>query len=237
MSKFRELFLEALQESNFSLLNEVASAFKSSSNIGEVANSVVEKINSEKFKKYLQEIKPGMTAECMGKSSGRDPYNPEKRISYYISTIGTYQQKIREDYPAANIEITVEARISDHDKDKKDPKIDVYIPPLGTEKTINPEKGNKIKYDFSNEKTRDLWIRQGCTDIFNALKEKVKQMNKDLDMLKDPTIFNLALNNTTKFLMEYDFPHRIWKSDWFINWINQCRQARNNQINLNSVSR
>lgn len=237
MSKFKELFLEALQEVNSDVLNEVASVFKSASNIGEVANTIAEKVNSERFKEYLQGIKPKMSVKCSGKSSGRDPYNHEQRISFYLTTASTYPQRIKEGYPTANVEITVEARVSDHDKFKKDPKIDVYIPQFGTEKTTYSRNYNIEKYDFSDEKTRDLWIRQGCTDIFKALGEKVKQMDKDLSILRDPQIFNLVLNNTTKFLMEYDFPSKIWNSEWFINWINQCKQIRNNQINLNIVSR
>jgi len=236
MSKFKDLFLEALQEANFSLLDEAE--WKSKSNIADVANTVVEKVSGEKFKGFAQErIKPGIVIKCTGKSSGRDPYNPEQKISYYITTTGTYPQKIKEGYPVANVEVTVEARVSDHDKAKKDPKIDVYIPRFGTEKTVDIEKYNVKKYDFKQGELKLQWIQLGYNDIFDALKEKTRQMDKDLDILKDPKVFNLLLNNSTKFLMEYDFPHRIWTSDWFINWVNQCRQIRNNQINLYNFSR
>ena len=227
MSKFRELFEAVLQEFNFSLLNEAE--WKSTSNIAEVANTVVEKVNGEKFKGFAQElIKPGITVKCVGKSSGRNPYNPEQRISYYLTTTGTYPQKIKEGYPVANVEVTVEARVSDHDKAKRDPKIDVCIPQFGTEKTVDIEKYNIKKYDFKQGELKLQWIQLGYNDIFNALKEKTRQMDKDLDILKDPKVFNLLLNNSTKFLMEYDFPHRIWTSDWFINWVNQCRNVRTN---------
>lgn len=244
MSKFRELFLESLIESNIaSLFLEDTSAFKSTTNIADVANKLVKILNGENFSNALKNnIKPTMETVSTAKedSNGGHAFgNAQLLVSYYITTKTSYLKPIREGYPSIKVSMETISRVSDHDKKQYDASVDVYIPNHKLfDKTVNREKDNIKKYAFDQATLKIEYVKAGYKDIISHIKKQTEFMDNNLDILKDPKVFNVLLNNPSKFLTEYDFPNTIWKSDWFLSWIEQCRKVRNSPINAyNTISR
>jgi len=224
MSKFRELFEAALQESNLSLLLE---DFKTGTDITKAANKLWNILNTGGFKnlvnaemaKHNLGVVTNIKTEHV--SGGNDPVQGVSLVSLYLLTTVTYPCVPVKGYPKVNAKITVKTRVSDHYKKSED--IQVYVPdPV---KWPNPTlviQGYK-KYDFSDEDTTINYIKRGYHQVATSILQQCHKIKKLLESLKDPEIFKIALRNKSK-LSDIDAGFKdIDYTDWFTSWIRDCQ--------------
>ena len=239
MSKFRELFEAALQESNFKLLDEGllasnAPAAKLVNRLDYILKKRVEKVNEN----LPNDAKINVNVIVLP-GRGHDFTNENLVVSYYLNVIQTRPIEVFAGYPIAKVPVSVKVRCSTHDKPEPANDIEVYIPSaeeFADKKTI--QRNDLDNYDLSDREL-DEYIAVGIQDMNKVWNNKISKIYTALKKINGKTLEDILTLSSSEVITKHSFldQNSMFYKIWFKDWIKQVKAEydRRKAIRMNSI--